>query len=74
MLGHLGVNVPDLASAKQYYAALMPLVGFEPFLDADDEFAFRPADGKPGTYLFFYPSVIVPGSHHRYIPSAGVAR
>jgi catechol 2,3-dioxygenase-like lactoylglutathione lyase family enzyme len=58
MLGHLGINVPDLASAKKYYAALMPLVGFEPFLDADDEFAFRPAGGKPGTYLFFYPSAI----------------
>jgi catechol 2,3-dioxygenase-like lactoylglutathione lyase family enzyme len=56
VLGHLGVNVPDLDSAKRYYAALMPLVGFEPFLDADDEFAFRPARGKPGTYLFFYPS------------------
>jgi catechol 2,3-dioxygenase-like lactoylglutathione lyase family enzyme len=58
MLGHLGINVPDLASAKKYYAALMPLVGFEPFLDADEEFAFRPAGGKPGTYLFFYPSAI----------------
>ena len=57
MLGHLGVNVPDLTSAKRYYAALMPLVGFEPFLNADDEFAFRPSSGKPGTYLFFYPSV-----------------
>jgi catechol 2,3-dioxygenase-like lactoylglutathione lyase family enzyme len=56
MLGHLGINVPDLASAKRYYAALMPLVGFEPFIDADHEFAFRPAGGKPGTYLFFYPS------------------
>ncbi|SEH55854.1 hypothetical protein SAMN04489835_1412 [Mycolicibacterium rutilum] len=56
MLGHLGVNVPDPASAKRYYAALMPLAGFEPFLDAHDEFAFRPAGGKPGTYLFFYPA------------------
>ena len=34
----------------------MPLVGFEMYLDADDEFAYRPAAGKPGTYLFFYPS------------------
>lgn len=56
MLGHLGINVPDLAAAKRYYTALMPLVGFEPFVDADDEFSFRPAKGKPGTYLFFYPS------------------
>jgi catechol 2,3-dioxygenase-like lactoylglutathione lyase family enzyme len=56
MLGHLGVNVPDLSAAKRYYDALMPLVGFEPFLAADDEFAYKPADNKPGTYLFFYPA------------------
>ncbi|BBZ40157.1 VOC family protein [Mycobacterium conspicuum] len=57
MLGHLGVNVPDLAAAKSYYDQLMPLVGFEPFVAAEDEFAFRPAGGKPGTYIFFYPAV-----------------
>jgi catechol 2,3-dioxygenase-like lactoylglutathione lyase family enzyme len=56
VLGHLGLNVPDLAAARHYYGALMPLVGFELFLDAADEFAYRPADGKPGTYVFFYPS------------------
>jgi catechol 2,3-dioxygenase-like lactoylglutathione lyase family enzyme len=56
MLGHLGINVTDLAAARIYYAALMPLVGFEPLLDDDDQFAFRPAAGKPGTYLFFYPA------------------
>lgn len=39
MLGHLGINVPDLPAAKLYYDALMPLVGFEPFFSADDEFA-----------------------------------
>ena len=54
MLGHIGVNVPDLRAAKTYYDAIMPLVGFEPFLEADDEFAYRPMSGKPGTYLFFY--------------------
>ena len=37
MLGHLGINVPDLLTAKRYYDALMPLVGFEPFFHADDE-------------------------------------
>jgi catechol 2,3-dioxygenase-like lactoylglutathione lyase family enzyme len=56
MLGHLGINVPDLRVAKEYYGAVMPRVGFEPLLDADDEFAYRPAGGKPGTYLFFYPA------------------
>ncbi len=56
MLGHLGINVPDLPAAKRYYDALMPLVGFEPFFHADDEFAYKPAENKPGTYLFFYPA------------------
>lgn len=49
MLGHLGINVPDLAAAKRYYDAVMPHVGFEPFLDAEDEFAYRPAGDRPGT-------------------------
>jgi catechol 2,3-dioxygenase-like lactoylglutathione lyase family enzyme len=56
VLGHVGLNVPDLDAARRYYSALMPLTGFEIYLDGVDEFAIRPADGKPGTYLFFYPS------------------
>jgi catechol 2,3-dioxygenase-like lactoylglutathione lyase family enzyme len=56
MLGHIGINMPDLDAARRYYGAIMPLVGFEVFLDADDEFAYRPMAGKPGTYLFVYPS------------------
>ncbi|ORA19823.1 VOC family protein [Mycobacterium arosiense] len=57
MLGHLGINVPDLSAAKRYYDALMPLVGFQPFFHADDEFSYRPAENKPGTFLFFYPAL-----------------
>jgi catechol 2,3-dioxygenase-like lactoylglutathione lyase family enzyme len=56
VLGHLGLNVPDLAVAKRYYDGLMPLVGFESFLEADDQFANKPAAGKRGTFLFFYPA------------------
>jgi catechol 2,3-dioxygenase-like lactoylglutathione lyase family enzyme len=56
VLGHVGINVPDLDAARRYYSAIMPLVGFELYLDADDQFAYRPMAGKPGTYLFFYPS------------------
>jgi hypothetical protein len=55
MLGHIGINMPDLEPARRYYAAIMPLVGFEMYLAADDEFAYRPMAGKPGTYVF-YPS------------------
>ncbi|MGZ5366066.1 MAG: VOC family protein [Mycobacterium sp.] len=56
MLGHLGINLPDLTAAKGYYDAVMPLLGFDERPSAEDEFAHRPAGGKPGTYLFFYPS------------------
>jgi catechol 2,3-dioxygenase-like lactoylglutathione lyase family enzyme len=56
-LGHLGVNVPDLVVAKKYYDTVMPLLGYETFLDRPDEFAYRPAEGKIGTYIFFYPSL-----------------
>ena len=55
-LGHLGINVPDLEVARGYYAQLLPALGYEPFLDGADEFAHRPAGGKRGTYLFFYPA------------------
>jgi catechol 2,3-dioxygenase-like lactoylglutathione lyase family enzyme len=54
VLGHLGLNVPDLAAARAYYDALMPTLDYEPFFMADDEFSYKPADGKPGTFLFFY--------------------
>ena len=56
MLGHIGINVPDLAAAKSYYDQIMPLLGFEPFVSHDDEFAYKPAAGKRGTFLFVYPS------------------
>jgi catechol 2,3-dioxygenase-like lactoylglutathione lyase family enzyme len=55
-LGHVGVNVPDLVGAKEYYDRLMPLLGYETFLSAPNEFAYKPAGGKVGTYIFFYPS------------------
>ena len=56
VLGHLGINVPDLDAARRYYGALLPAVGFEVFVDDAVQFAYRPAAGKPGTYLFFYPA------------------
>lgn len=56
MLGHLGINVGDLDAARRYYGELFGLLGYEVFLDHTDEFAYRPAGGKRGTYLFFYPA------------------
>ena len=46
MLGHIGVNVHDLVQAKAYYDALMPLLGFEPYIAATDQFAYRPINSK----------------------------
>ena len=57
MLGHIGVNVRDLEQAKAYYDGLMPLLGFEPYIAATDQFAYRPVNSKPGAFLFFYPAL-----------------
>ena len=66
MLGHLGLNVPDLDAARAYYGELLPALGFAPFIDADDQFAYQPAGGKRGTFLFFYPATDDgPYSRHR---------
>lgn len=54
MLGHIGINVPDLVSAKPYYDAVMATLGFDVFISRADELAYRPAGGKPGTFLFVY--------------------
>jgi catechol 2,3-dioxygenase-like lactoylglutathione lyase family enzyme len=70
MLGHLGINVPDLEAARAYYDRFLPVLGFEPFLAEEDQFAYRPVAAKPGTYLFFYPATEVgyerdaPGLQH----------
>lgn len=54
-LDHLGIGVPDLASAQAYYDELMPLVGFASFGSGDGWFAYGPEQGA-GTQLFFYPA------------------
>jgi catechol 2,3-dioxygenase-like lactoylglutathione lyase family enzyme len=66
VLGHLGLNVDDLAAARRHWLALAPLLAFEVLLDDVDQVAFRPAGGKPGTYLFLYPAAEPgPASRHR---------
>jgi catechol 2,3-dioxygenase-like lactoylglutathione lyase family enzyme len=34
----------------------MPLLGYEPFITAEDALAFMPAEGRRGAYLFLYES------------------
>jgi len=66
-LGHIGINVDDLGAARRYFDGLMPLVGYEEFFSTEDEFSYRPVDGKVGTFLFFYPSAD-PGDYSRLRP------
>jgi catechol 2,3-dioxygenase-like lactoylglutathione lyase family enzyme len=54
MLGHLGLNVPDLAAAKGYYDQIMPLFEYQEFFSTDTECAYRPVEGRRGAYFFFY--------------------
>lgn len=54
MLGHIGINVPDLEVARAYYGEVMPMLDFELFTSSTEEFAYMPAGGKRGTYLFVY--------------------
>ena len=57
MLRHVGDNVRDLARSKVYYDILMPLLGFEPHIMSEDQFAYRPINDESGASLFFYPSL-----------------
>lgn len=66
-LGHLGVNVADLARAKAFYDAIMPMLAFEPFFDTETEFSYRPAQGKIGTWIFFY-GALEQGDYSRHRP------
>ncbi|MQA87143.1 MAG: hypothetical protein GEV03_21580 [Streptosporangiales bacterium] len=56
-LEHLGINVPDPAYAREYYDALMSLLGFKPFVSGPDWFSYAPAGGE-GTQLFFYTALV----------------
>jgi len=58
VLGHLGINVPDLRAARTYYGRVLPALGYAPFLDEPDQFAYMPAGGRRGAYLFFYLSTV----------------
>ncbi|MFI6924700.1 VOC family protein [Nonomuraea spiralis] len=65
MIGHIGINVPDMRAAKDYYDALLPYLGFKEFFNSEEEIGYMPADDKPGTYLFLYPSQ-EPGGYSRH--------
>lgn len=66
-LDHIGINVPDVAVAREYYDALMPLVGFELFVSGEDWVSYAPDRGN-GTQLFFYTAQEGGGSYSRDRP------
>jgi catechol 2,3-dioxygenase-like lactoylglutathione lyase family enzyme len=45
----------------------MPLLAFEPFVESESQFSYRPAGDKPGTMMFFY-SALEPGMYSRHKP------
>jgi catechol 2,3-dioxygenase-like lactoylglutathione lyase family enzyme len=45
----------------------MPLLAFEPFVSGERQFSYRPADGQPGTMVFFYPALET-GTYSRHKP------
>ena len=54
-IDHIGLGVPDLAAAKQYYDELMPVLGLKQWFPTtpDGIFNFGP-DGARGPQIFFY--------------------
>ena len=57
MIRHIGINVSDLVKAKYYYDNLLPSLGFELHIVAEDQFAYRPSDNQSGPSIFFYPAL-----------------
>jgi len=62
---HVGIGVPDLAAAKEYYDELMAVLGLREWFPTGPEgpLNYGP-DGALGTQLFFYRSES--GAHSRH--------
>ena len=54
-IDHIGLGVPDLATAKRYYDELMPILGLRAWFPTTEagEFNYGP-DGARGSQIFFY--------------------
>jgi catechol 2,3-dioxygenase-like lactoylglutathione lyase family enzyme len=53
-IDHIGIGVPDLVGAKQYYDELMSILGLRQwFKTSAESFNYGP-DGGRGSQLFFY--------------------
>ena len=83
-IDHVGIGVPDLAAAKEYYDELMSVLGLREWFATEpgQPFNYGP-DGERGTQLFFYQaeepgtySRSTTGLHHLafLVPSRAVVR
>jgi len=65
-IDHIGLGVPDLASARRYYDELMPILGLRAWFPTTvaGEFNYGP-DGALGSQLFFY-EALEPSTHSRH--------
>ncbi len=64
-IDHIGIGVPDLAAAKQYYDELMRVLGLKQWFPtaSSGSFNYGP-DGGRGSQLFFY-QAHEPGAYSR---------
>ncbi len=64
-IDHIGIGVPDLVAAKQYYDDLMSVLGLREWFETSPggSFNFGP-DGGEGAQLFFYQAE-EPGTYSR---------
>ena len=64
-LDHVGIGVPDLGAAKEYYDALMSVLGLREWFDTSPggPLNYGP-DGARGSQLFFYQAE-EPGTYSR---------
>ena len=64
-IDHIGIGVPDLAAAKQYYDGLMSILGLREWFDTGPggPLNYGP-DGDKGSQLFFYQAE-EPGTYSR---------
>jgi catechol 2,3-dioxygenase-like lactoylglutathione lyase family enzyme len=65
-IDHIGIGVPDLAAAKEYFDALMPVLGLKQWFDTapDGSFLIGP-DGARGSQLAFY-QALEPDEYSRH--------
>ena len=65
-IDHVGIGVPDLATAKRYYDELMPILGLRQWFPTgpDGSFNYGP-DGAAGTQVFFY-QALEPSTYSRH--------